>query len=453
MASPALGYRLLDPPRPQGGLFATALNLSNNMMGAGLLTVPYCLMETSVVTGIIIFSVVAVVAGLSFMLLAQSCDLAQSYSYLEMGKQALGPNFGNLVLMFLLLYTTGVNITQIVLLGDFLVEDSGLLAHWAGESFLFQLSPLNRRLLVIGVIAVVFLFPLALLRSLNPLKFTSSLSLLCIAFTVVLIAYTLAAHPEQAGVDKNLINTVEWASFDFDLFAAIPIINVAFTAHYNSPRFYKELGNDPVKMRRVVAISVTFVLFIYLTTAICGYLLFGSQTCGDILTNFNQSYNLAICGRLALCCLIVCTFPFACFSIRNSFIALAFGGRYDMDSFPTNYHITLAVAVVATVSLIGCVATDVKYVLAYNGAIFGSVIVYVFPPMIYVGLLSKKRAIPLGGLADEEEPDVITVDDRTSLKVVVPFLWGLLAFFLGIAINALKQAHEIGAPDNPQCNA
>src|SRR4051812_18365880 len=102
-------------------------------------------------------------------------------------------------------------------------------------------------------------------------------------------------------------------------------------------------------MKRVVAISVTFVLFVYLSTAICGYLLFGNQTCGDILTNFNESYNLAIIGRTALCCLIICTFPFACFSIRNSFIALAWEGRYDMESLPTSYHVSLAVGVETSV--------------------------------------------------------------------------------------------------------
>src|SRR5690242_17135644 len=60
------------------------------------------------------------------------------------------------------------------------VEGSGVLAHWAGDSFLFRLSPLSRRLFVVGIISTVFLFPLALLRSLSALKFTSTLSLLCI---------------------------------------------------------------------------------------------------------------------------------------------------------------------------------------------------------------------------------------------------------------------------------
>lgn len=449
MQSATIGYRLLDPPKPQGSVLATALNLSNNMIGAGLLSVPYCLMETTVVTGVVIFSIVAVVAGLSFMLLARSCDMAGSYTYLEMGKRAFGNRFGNLVLCFILFYTSGVNITQIVLLGDFLVENSGVLEHWAGDSFLFtSLSPLGRRLFVVGLVALVLLFPLSLLRNLASLKFTSGVSLCCITFTTFLVVYTLAAKPAEAEIDPDLIKTVDWASVNLNLFAAIPIINVAFTAHYNSPRFYKELGHDEAKMGKVVAISVTFVLFIYLFFAICGYLLFGNQTCGDILTNFNSSYGLAIAGRLALCCLIVCTFPFACYSIRNTFIGLAFGGRYDMETFPRTFHIILSAAVVFLVTIIGCVATDVKLVLAYNGSIFGSCIVYIFPSLMFGRLLQKSKTFPLLGAADEEQVPVRTWHRPAA---TASFCWGLAAFFLGVIVNALKQAKIIGVQDNPQC--
>jgi len=250
---------------------------------------------------------------------------------------------------------------------------------------------------------------------------------------------------------------VEWSGLTVNAFAAIPIINVAFTAHYNSPRFYKELGNDEVKMGRVVLMSVIFVLCVYLSCAICGYLLFGNMTCGDVLSNFDKSYTLAIMGRLALVCLIICTFPFACFAIRNTLIQLIFGGRFDMENFPPSYQVILAAVVVGFVTVVGCIETDVRVVLAYNGSIFGSCIVYIFPPLIYASLMSKMQNIPLLSPAGDvispagNEHNEQVAAERNSPKVVVPFLWGLMAFFLGVTVNALKQAKVIGTQENPQC--
>ena len=176
------------------------------------------------------------------MLIAKSCDLANSNSYLEMGKQALGPNFGKLVQIILIIYACGVCISQSVLLGDFLVESpTGLLHHWFPNSFLFtSIASIPRRLLVVGGCGVFIEFPLALLRKLDALKFTSSVSLICITFSVFLMVYTYASQSKseysQAATSPIAIH---WFEFPVSAFAAVPIMNVAFTAHYNSPRFYK----------------------------------------------------------------------------------------------------------------------------------------------------------------------------------------------------------------------
>ncbi len=73
---------------------ASTVNLINNVIGAGLFSMPWCLREATVLTGVLIFLVVCTLNVASFALLARCSALTNSYSYLEIGEISLGPRFG-----------------------------------------------------------------------------------------------------------------------------------------------------------------------------------------------------------------------------------------------------------------------------------------------------------------------------------------------------------------------
>ena len=158
----------------------------------------------------------------------------------------------------------------------------------------------------------------------------------------------------------TLHSTVEYAGFPVGVFAAIPIFNVAFTAHYNGPRFYKELrGRSQLKFARVVGLTMLFSGSIYLITAVFGYLTFGNMTVGDILKNFNPDYGIAIAARLALACVVIFTFPLANHSVREGIIQLYWGGEYSTDTLPADTFLYLTIALVVPVTVIGIECTQV----------------------------------------------------------------------------------------------
>ena len=88
------------------------------------------------------------------------------------------------------------------------------------------------------------------------------------------------------------------------------VINVAFTAHYNAPRYYFELRDRTLRRYLVVTASALGAsLLIYLTVAFCGYLAFGDATKGDVLENFSPSYALAVGARIALVLVLLSVYP------------------------------------------------------------------------------------------------------------------------------------------------
>ena len=143
-------------------------------------------------------------------------------------------------------------------------------------------------------------------------------------------------------------------------------------------------------MRRYVTVIVaTFVsaLALYLAVGVCGYLAFGSYTSGDVLENFGDSYPLAVGARGALLVVLASCYPKVQHSVRDGLLRLLYADRgYTTDNAPRGTLYMLTLGVVGTTTLLGTLCSAVEVVLAYKGAIFGSLMVYVWPALMHAAL-------------------------------------------------------------------
>ena len=144
-------------------------------------------------------------------------------------------------------------------------------------------------------------------------------------------------------------------------------------------------------MRRVVVAAMSLATVVYATTALSGYVVFGDHTMGDVMKNFAPGYRPAQIGRLGLAFLVMCTFPLAHHALRANLISLWWKGRYTSDTLPTRVYVPLTAGVVAFAVTIGITVDKVQDVLAYNGAVFGSAVVFVYPAIMLCAL-TKLRA-------------------------------------------------------------
>ena len=94
------------PPTASTPLSST-VNLINNVIGAGLFSMPWCLAQSTIVSGLVVFVLICLLNVYSFVLLARCCTLTGCYSYLDIGRLALGPRFGILAQATAILYACG----------------------------------------------------------------------------------------------------------------------------------------------------------------------------------------------------------------------------------------------------------------------------------------------------------------------------------------------------------
>lgn len=260
---------------------ATSISVCANLVGAGLLSLPYTLKRAGLVTGVAAMTTMCVLNAFSVLLIARCCDLSKKYSYLDVGRSALGPAAGVVITAIMAVYTLGSCVSFTVLLGDFL---PALVCEGGCDGLPPLAAAVTGRTVLIVLVSGLVLFPLSLQRDLNNLRFTSTLSAVCIVYTALMVSARAIRGPTVPLASLALTTGSE------GLFVSLPVTCVAFTLHYNVPRFYFELQRRSLaRMAAVTTASYAFVYVLYVATAVGGYLLFGSATVGDVLSNFGGS--------------------------------------------------------------------------------------------------------------------------------------------------------------------
>lgn len=426
----------------QRSSLAIAAVLTNNVIGAGLLALPYVFKRASLVPGAAALGVTGVLNLTGVLLLARCCAMTGATSYKDLVLAAWGPRAAAAAAVLLALYTLGSCVSYLVLLGDALPE----LVHFIGDG---GPAPGATKFFttdaaVVPLATAVVIMPLCLLRDLSSLRFTSVASFAIICYTALLVFVKGVAdtHAPDVVVVKGGVG----------MFVGLPISLVALTCHYNIPRFYAELappppasGSSKARLFALLAIAVyIFTIVVYESTAASGYLLFGAKTQGDVLENFSNSDVAVIVARVGLVLLQVFSFPIVFNSHRVSVEALLprswqeridsgparsaavavrggrgaedaaplLGGGGDDDGSPRRRrdsnvgdvpppsrwcspargaalvaaewpHVALTFVLLVVITICALVLPDLAAVLGYKGALGGTIIVYILPSSMH----------------------------------------------------------------------
>lgn len=365
--------------------FVSAFNMSTNLIGSGMLALPWSLRESSLISGLLILCVMCVLNGVTMVMLAKTCEMARSFNYQVLGTRSMGRRMGVIIQVVMLFYTFSSCLSFVILLGDFVPN-----AISAARNDQFGLTGDTLRTYVILVMGVVILLPLSFIRNLHSLRFTSAISLLSIFYTIFLLCFSLCHHVTPISQGLRV-----WDG-SVCTFSSVAIMNVLFTAHYNGPRFYQELKDRSLpRFAKTVAGAMAMAFAVYATMGIVGYLRFGNESLGNILNNFAVNDTYAIVARLVLAVGVSCSFPLCFHAIRTSIFTL-----FAPDLLITSNqvltslrYVLLTVLLVGINLVLGILLKQLEVVMIYKGSIFGCGVVYVFPCIMFLRLKRKERAI------------------------------------------------------------
>ncbi|CAN6467180.1 unnamed protein product [Victoria cruziana] len=375
----------------EGASFQGAvLNLSTTIIGAGIMSIPATVKVLGVLPALLVILAVALLSDISIEFLLRFTDAGTSTSYSGIMSESFG-RLGCLILQLCVAVTTmGTMIVYLIIIGDVLSgcmsEGSvnvGLLQEWYGTHWW------TAREWALLFTCLLVLLPLVSFRRVDPLRFSSGLSvLLAVVFVFASAAMAILALFARRTEKPRLFPKITDRSSIFKLFTAMPVVVTAFTCHFNVHHIKIEL-KKPSEMNAVARSSLLLCTIIYAATGFIGYLLFGEETMGDILSNFNAdsdssplSVALKDVIRLSYAVHLMLVFPLLNFSLRIIIDELLFVKVKKPLALDTRRFATITVCLLASTYLIAISLPTIWIVFQFIGSTTAVSIAFIFPGAI-----------------------------------------------------------------------
>ncbi|CAI6308735.1 unnamed protein product [Periconia digitata] len=403
----------------QASWISSVINLVNTILGAGLLAMPSALSKMGIFLGIFVIAWAGTTAAFGLYLQTRCAR------YIERGhvsfaalSQLTYPNLSILFDAAIAIKCFGVAVSYLIIIGDLMPGVVVGFAPGAGEiAFL-----MDRQFWVTAFMLIVI--PLSFLRRLDSLKYTSVIALCSIAYLVVLVvAHYIKGNTLQ---DRGQVRVFRWAG-PVSAMAAFPVIVFAYTCHQNMFSILNEISdNSHFRTTSVIFASIGSACALYILTGITGYLSYGDNIKGNIVSMYPTAAASTI-GRLAIVILVMFSYPLQIHPCRASIDAClkwrprrkpqgedspSRGSLLNQPPKQTvkNEMSDMRFAVISTVLIIlsfitAMTVSSLEKVLAYVGSTGSTTISFILPGLFYYKISDPDSPHHQRLVKDEDDED------------------------------------------------
>lgn len=393
----------------------SVFNLSNAIVGSGILGLSYAMANTGIALFIILLTFVSIFSLYSVHLLLKTANEGGSLLYEQLGHKAFGmvgklaasgsitmQNIGAMSsYLFIVKYELPLVIQALMDIKD---EDKTGLWYLNGDYLVLLVS-------------LVLILPLSLLRNLGYLGYTSGLSLLCMMFFLIVVIckkFQISCPMEAAlilnetinstltqttsySVDDATFNVTEsdfcrprYFIFNSQTVYAVPILTFSFVCHPAVLPIYEELKDrSRRRMMNVSKISFFAMFLMYLLAALFGYLTFYGHVESELLHTYSTVLGadiLLLIVRLAVLVAVTLTVPVVIFPIRSSITHLFCASK----DFSWWRHSIITVSILAFTNLLVIFVPTIRDIFGFIGASAAAMLIFILPSAFYIKLVKKE---------------------------------------------------------------
>ncbi|XP_008243782.1 PREDICTED: probable sodium-coupled neutral amino acid transporter 6 [Prunus mume] len=372
-----------------GASFAGAVfNLSTTIIGAGIMALPATMKVLGLGVGIGMIIFVAILTEASLEMLLRFSKVGKVVSFGGVMEDAFGKAGKVVFQLCILVNNLGTLIVYTIIIGDVLsgtsstgVHHAGVLEGWFGEHWW------NGRTFVLLVTTIFVFAPLASLKRIDSLRYTSALAVALAVVFLVITAGIVVIKFFHGGISmpRFLPNVSDIASV-WNLFTVVPVLVTAFICHFNVHTIDNEL-EDSSLIQPIVQTSLALCSSVYILTSLFGFLLFGDSTHDDVLANFDTnlgipySYLLNDIVRISYALHLMLVFPVIFYPLRLNLDDLVFPSSRPLVADNCRFALS-------TIGLISVVFVGANFipsiwdVFQFSGATATVCIGFIFPAAI-----------------------------------------------------------------------
>ncbi|XP_051885896.1 sodium-coupled neutral amino acid symporter 2-like [Pristis pectinata] len=401
----------------------SAFNLSNAIMGSGILGLAYAMANTGIVLFVILLSAVSIFSLYSIHLLLKTAKEGGSLVYEQLGLRAFGLP-GKLAASFsITMQNFGATSSYLYIVKyelPIVIQAFLGLEEKTGQWYL------NGDYLVL-LVSFFIILPLSLLKNLGYLGYTSGLSLLCMLFFLIVViikhsqipcplplldqelgnatlnltimmtatsAYEAVASVSEPSLVHNVtdenICKPQYFVFNSQTVYAVPILTFAFVCHPAVLPIYEELKDrSRKKMQRVSNVSFFFIFIMYLLAALFGYLTFLGEVEPELLHTYSKVYRfdiILLIVRLAVLIAVTLTVPVVLFPIRTSVQQLLFPSK----EFNWIRHIIITFVILGCINCLVIFVPTIRDIFGFIGSSAAAMLIFILPSAFYLRLVKKE---------------------------------------------------------------
>ncbi|XP_020771596.1 sodium-coupled neutral amino acid transporter 3 [Odocoileus virginianus] len=389
----------------------SVFNLSNAIMGSGILGLAYAMANTGIILFLFLLTAVALLSSYSIHLLLKSSGIVGIRAYEQLGYRAFGTPGKLAAALAITLQNIGAMSSYLYIIKSELplvIQTFLNLEDRTSDWYM------NGNYLVI-LVSVVVILPLALMRQLGYLGYSSGFSLSCMMFFLIAVIYkkfhvpcplspnvgnttsnvSLVEIDKEAGLqaktEAGAFCTPSYFMLNTQTAYTIPIMAFAFVCHPEVLPIYTEL-KDPSKrkMQRISNLSIAVMYVMYFLAALFGYLTFYDGVESELLHTYNKVDPfdvLILCVRVAVLTAVTLTVPIVLFPVRRALQQMLFPDR----EFSWLRHVLIAVGLLTCINLLVIFAPNILGIFGVIGATSAPCLIFIFPAIFYFRIIPTEK--------------------------------------------------------------
>uniref|UniRef100_A0A8C7FBA2 Solute carrier family 38 member 4 n=1 Tax=Oncorhynchus kisutch TaxID=8019 RepID=A0A8C7FBA2_ONCKI len=375
----------------------SVFNLSNAIMGSGILGLSYAMANTGIVLFVVLLLGVAILSLYSVHLLLMTAKEGGSLIYEKLGERAFGwpgkmAAFGSITLQNIGAMSSYLFIVKYEL--PEVIRVSVCHCEWY----------MNGNYLVVFV-SIGIILPLCILKNLGYLGYTSGFSLSCMVFFLGVLIYKKYNLPCPMPFMYHTNHSMNGTALgphalhngtvlmDFSRTAyTVPILAFSFVCHPEILPIYSELKDrSRRKMQNVSNLSILAMLVMYMFSALFGYLTFYGNVEAELLHTFTKVYKfdtMLLLVRLAVLTAVTLTVPIVLFPIRSSINTMLFSQR----EFSWVRHMLIAAFILLFNNLLVIFVPTIRDIFGFIGSSAATMLIFILPAAFYLRLV---KSVPM----------------------------------------------------------
>ncbi|XP_032078064.1 sodium-coupled neutral amino acid transporter 1 [Thamnophis elegans] len=367
----------------------SVFNLSNAIMGSGILGLAFALANTGIVLFALLLISVTLLSIYSINLLLACAKETGCMVYEKLGEQVFGTPGKIIVFGSTSLQNTGAMLSYLFIVKN---ELPAAIKFLMGEGDTFVAWYVDGRVLVVAVTFLIIL-PLCLLKNLGYLGYTSGFSLTCMVFFLIVVIYKKfqlsCPFLDRNATDATFSNfsfgtegcRPKYVTFNSKSVYALPTIAFAFVCHPSVLPIYSELKDPSQKRMQMVTKISFFAMFVmYFLTAIFGYLTFYESVQSDLLHKYqNKDDILVLTVRVAVIIAVILTVPVLFFTVRSSIFELARKNKFHLCQ-----HIVVTLVLLMIINLLVIFIPSMEDIFGVVGTTSANMLIFILPSSLYL---------------------------------------------------------------------